>query len=257
LFFSVLLILLLNIEFKHLLFLEKFIIYIYLILQILTIISCFISWRPIIIIISHYILSISIIFIIFFSKNIYFLYYILLILILILILWFTKKNRCIFDNLSWDLKIGNKLKICYILIIYFILLLLITIAQFKKFNIFEKYSSIIILISQVITFYSCFVKWNPISIIINHYLLEIFILLFLLFSNNIYCLLYFLSVIILTIVLWYFKNDRCIFDRIVWQVNIQNKIYSLNSKNTKVTTYIGLFLYLLKIIYILYKYESK
>jgi hypothetical protein len=109
LFFSVLLILLLNIEFKHLLFLEKCIIYIYLILQILTIISCFISWRPIIIIISHYTLAISMIFIIFFSKNIYFLYYILLILILILLLWITKKNRCIFDNLSWDLKIGNKL----------------------------------------------------------------------------------------------------------------------------------------------------
>jgi len=106
---SILLILLLNIQFKHLVFLEKLIIYIYLTLQILTLISCFLIWKPIIIIISHYILSISIILVIIFSNNLYFLIYILLILILILILWFKKKNRCIFDNLTWDFKIGNQI----------------------------------------------------------------------------------------------------------------------------------------------------
>lgn len=137
---ALILILLLNIEYKNLSLLEKIIICINLITQISLIYSCFINWKPNIIIMNHYILVFSIILVIIFSNNFYFLIYTLLILLLVLTLWFNK-NRCIFDNLSWDFKIGNKLiksnpYLMNYCIVPAMLILIYKITKFKKNNLY-------------------------------------------------------------------------------------------------------------------------
>lgn len=144
---------------------------------------------------------------------------------------------------------SNKIEICSVLIICFLLLLFIYLSQYKSLTYTEIYLIYIILISQITTLYSCFINWNPNIVIFNHYLFIIMIWLILFFSKNLYILFYYLSILLLIIILWFFKNKRCIFDKLRWEFIINNKKYRIKESMNYIL--ILVLFYLIKIYYVI------
>ena len=143
----------------------------------------------------------------------------------------------------------NKNEICMVLIIYFLLLLFIYLSQCESLTSTEIYLIYIVLISQITTLYSCFINWKPNIVIFNHYLFIIMLWLNLFISKNLPILFYYLSTLLLIIILWTLKNKRCIFDKLRWEFIINNKKYRIKES----LNYILIFLlfYLIKIYYII------
>lgn len=148
---------------------------------------------------------------------------------------------------------SNKLEICSILKVYFLVLLFIYLSQYNSLTSTETYFIYITLISQAITLYSCFINWKPNIVIFNHYLFIIMLFLNLFFSKNLPILFYFLSTLLLIIIIWILKKGRCVFDRLRWEIIINNKSYRIK-ESLQIILLMVLF-YLIKIYYIIQLYE--
>mgnify|MGYP000940166727 CR=1 FL=1 len=148
----------------------------------------------------------------------------------------------------------NEFEICSFITLFFILLIILLNNQFYKLSNIDIYTIYLILISQLSTLYSCYIQWNPEIIAINHYFLLIVITFVLLFSKNIMFLIYFLSIVLLTLLLWSLKKNRCIFDNLKWELHICG--YKIENKPEFMAYSIipVIMLYVLKIIYI-YHYK--
>ena len=143
----------------------------------------------------------------------------------------------------------NKIEICSVLIIYFLLILFIYLSQYESLTSTETYLIYIIIIIQITTLYSCFIKWKPNIVIFNHYLFVIIIWLNLFFSKNLPILFYYLSTLLLIIIGWILKKGRCIFDKLNWEIIIDNKSYKI--KESLEIILLMILFYLIKIYYVI------
>lgn len=143
----------------------------------------------------------------------------------------------------------NKIEICSVLIIYFLLLLFIYLSQYESLTSIETYLIYIIIVIQITTLYSCFIKWKPNIVIFNHYLFVIMIWLNLFFSKNLPILFYYLSTLLLIIIGWILKKGRCIFDKLNWEIIINNKSYKI--KESLEIILLMILFYLIKIYYVI------
>jgi len=143
----------------------------------------------------------------------------------------------------------NKIEICSVLIIYFLLLLFIYLSQYESLTSIETYLIYIIIVIQITTLYSCFIKWKPNIVIFNHYLFVIMIWLNLFFSKNLPILFYYLSTLLLIIIGWILKKGRCIFDKLNWEIIIDNKSYKI--KESLEIILLMILFYLIKIYYVI------
>jgi len=64
----------------------------------------------------------------------------------------------------------NKISICVILSIFFIILLWMLLSKYNTFSNSDIIIIISVLLSQLSTFYACFVNWNSDILMYNHYI---------------------------------------------------------------------------------------
>lgn len=68
-----------------------------------------------------------------------------------------------------------------------------------------------------------------------------------LLSKNIWILLYWLSVYIVTILNWKINNNRCLFDNLRWEIEFMGKKYRNNGSCSRYLMYVLVFLNLSRI----------
>jgi hypothetical protein len=119
-------------------------------------------------------------------------------------------------------------KIFLILFIFFVSLLYLSTKY--KFNKFDKIIIYITLLSQLSTFYCCFIKWNSYLLAYNHYLF-VFLIIISLYVDSTYLLMYYFIVILLVIIIWIFNNNTCIFGKLDWDFTIINNNYNFNNND--------------------------
>lgn len=68
-------------------------------------------------------------------------------------------------------------------------------------------------------------------------------------SKNVYLLSFYLLVVIGIIIGWKLNNDRCVFDKLSWDIEFMGIKYSNKKKTSKFMIYILMVLYPLKIWY--------
>ena len=143
----------------------------------------------------------------------------------------------------------NKISICVILSIFFTVLLWLLLSKYKTFSTSDMIIIISVLLSQLSTFYACFVNWNSDILMYNHYIFVVVIYLVLILSSNKYLLLYYLGVVLCIIVVWNTKK-RCVFDKLSWDFEIFGYKYKNNQNRSGFMIYILLVLYPLKMWYL-------
>ena len=144
---------------------------------------------------------------------------------------------------------SNKTEICYILGIFFSLLLIIFFNKMETFSLFDMSIIITVLLSQLATLYSCFIKWNPDTLMYNHYLFVIVIYLVILFSSNIWLLGYYLLVVIGIVVGWNIKQ-KCVFDKLCWDIECCGFKYTNTDECSQIMVYMLLAIFPLKMCYL-------
>ena len=138
--------------------------------------------------------------------------------------------------------------ICLLLSIFFIILIILYI-QFKNtFSLFDKTLFYITIISQLLTLYSCFVKWCCDTLMYIHYIFVIMLYIVLL-SENITLLGYYLCVVIFVVAGWKLNNNVCIFGNLSWDVDIINYEIRFTKTTLDRMIYSLLLAYPLKIFY--------
>ena len=138
--------------------------------------------------------------------------------------------------------------ICLLLFIYFFLLFSVFILKRKTFNTFDSSLVYITFFTQIISLYSCFVKWNANLLMYTHYLFVV-MLYVVLMSKNVYLLSFYLLVVIGIIIGWKLNNDKCVFDKLNWDIEFMGIKYSNKKKTSKFMIYILMIMYPLKIWY--------
>lgn len=141
--------------------------------------------------------------------------------------------------------------ITYLTIFYFICLMYLFLKFKKSFTYFDKILVYVIFFDIFLGFYSSVIYWNPYMLSVAHY---IFMLMFfiVLLSNNNYILYYYFSLFIIMLLVWKFNNNRCIFDKINFEIEFMGK--PIKSEQTLNYGYYILFiLYPLKIYFNLNK----
>jgi hypothetical protein len=138
--------------------------------------------------------------------------------------------------------------ICPLLSLFFVILIILYI-QFKdSFTSFDTALFYIVIISQVFTLYSCFVKWSADLLMVNHYIFVIMLYVVLL-SNNKYLLMYYFFVVVGIVIGWKLNNDKCVFDKLSWDVEIMGYEIKNTKSRSNFMIYILLLAYPLKIYY--------
>lgn len=145
--------------------------------------------------------------------------------------------------------INNKNEICYILGVFFCLLLIICFTKMETFSLFDMSIIITVLLSQLATMYSCFIKWNPDTLMYNHYLFVIVIYLVILFSSNIWLLGYYLLVVISIVIGWNIKQ-KCVFDKLCWDIECCGFKYTNTDESSQIMVYMLLAIFPLKMCYL-------
>jgi hypothetical protein len=114
-------------------------------------------------------------------------------------------------------------KIITILCIFYTLCLMYLFSKFKKsFTHFDKLLVYIIFFDIFLGFYSSVIFWNPYMLSVAHYIF-MFMFFIVLLSNNNYILYYYFSLFIVMLLVWKFNNNRCIFDKINWEIEFMGK----------------------------------
>ena len=83
----------------------------------------------------------------------------------------------------------------------------------KTFDTFDSTLVYITFLTQILSLYSCFVKWNANLLMYTHYLFVV-MLYVVLMSKNVYLLSFYLLVVIGIIIGWKLNNDKCVFDKL-------------------------------------------
>jgi|UniRef100_A0A6C0CW86 hypothetical protein len=138
--------------------------------------------------------------------------------------------------------------ICPLLSFFFIALIILYIKFKNTFTSFDKGLFYITMLSQLLTLYSCFVKWSPNILMYTHYLFVI-MLYIVLFSENTSLLSYYLCVVISIIIGWKLNNNVCVFDKLNWDVEIMGYKIQNTRNRSALMIYILLLGYPLKIFY--------
>lgn len=138
--------------------------------------------------------------------------------------------------------------ICPLLSFFFVVLIILFIKFKKTFSSFDKGLFYITIISQLLTLYSCFVKWSPNILMYTHYLFVI-MLYIVLFSNNISLLAYYLFVIVCVILGWKLNNNVCVFDKLSWDIEIMGYEIKNTRSRSAFMIYILILAYPLKLFY--------
>lgn len=112
--------------------------------------------------------------------------------------------------------------ITYLTIFYAIILMYLFLKFKKCFTNFDKLLVYIIFFDIFLGYYSCIISWNPYILTIAHYIFAIMFFIVLL-SNNNYIIYYYFSVFIAMLLVWKFNNNRCIFDKINWEIEFMGK----------------------------------
>jgi len=141
---------------------------------------------------------------------------------------------------------SKKNEICIVISVYFILLLLIYVFNKDNLSYLDKTIMYLTIVDQLVALYNCFINWNEHFIVYSHYL---FVGLFFmsLLSKNIWILLYWLSVYIVTILNWKINNNRCLFDNLRWEIEFMGKKYRNNGSGSRYLMYVLVFLNLSRI----------
>lgn len=136
-----------------------------------------------------------------------------------------------------------------ILILFFLIALYVIYKYTKaKHSIFDNIILALSLIVMLILLYSCVISWNKILLMVAHFSF-IIILFIAFFSKNNGILFCYLLTIILTLLIWKFNNNRCIFDRLILEIEIFNKKFKSKDAITNDVMYWLLAIYIVKMIY--------
>ena len=138
--------------------------------------------------------------------------------------------------------------ICPLLSLFFVILIILYIQFNDSFTSFDTALFYIVIISQVFTLYSCFVKWSADLLMVNHYIFVLMLYVVLL-SNNKYLLMYYFFVVVGIVIGWKLNNDKCVFDKLSWDVEIMGYEIKNTKSRSNFMIYILLLAYPLKIYY--------
>ena len=101
---------------------------------------------------------------------------------------------------------------------------------------------------MLLLLYSCVISWNKILLMVAHFSFVI-ILFIAFFSKNNGILFCYLLTIILTLLIWKFNNNRCIFDKLILEIEIFNIKIKSKDAITNDVMYWLLAIYIVKMIY--------
>lgn len=143
---------------------------------------------------------------------------------------------------------NNKIEICYVLGVFFCILLFLLFAQYNVLSTLDAKFIYIALTNYVAILYNCFIDWNGDMVMYLHYLFVIMIYVVLLSSSNMWLLGYYLALVVAIIIGWYIKN-KCIFDKLCWDIDFFGYKYTNTDECSHFMVYILLILYPLKMLY--------
>jgi len=156
-----------------------------------------------------------------------------------------KMDNVILPEKKWIDK--NKIDIFSVLFFYFVLIVCIILCKCFKLTTYSKSIIYITMVSQILTFYSCFINWDGKLLMYNHYLFVVLLYITLL-SNDIVLVSYFYSVVLITLLVWNTK-EKCIFDTLSWDIKLFGQDTDQGKKFRDNMMYFLALVYTIKIAY--------
>jgi len=111
---------------------------------------------------------------------------------------------------------------------------------------FDTIFIIVILLTQLITYISCFICWNRKYVNTMHYMLCMLILTALLSTNK--CIISYFLIVMITMLLGWHNFNGCVFGKLEWQFKIGNFVLNINENIIDSAAYTLFFIYIIKFL---------